>query len=259
MLRSLVGSEMCIRDRLRWLAELVVCGIFTERMQLIRIFADTVKADLDDPDKRFTNLPIVVAFGKAYGHLFLPHAEDLMQNPVGPVDVFEPKEKEVLNRGLNKLFGSIVDALSESNKVLTKQEKANYKMMERGGEMNVDALNAYQELRAARDGLASLANSIAQVLALEIPAFEEEDEEEAVPAEAEEVAQDGDTEAEVEVIWDESEVRLFYGALPELRSLVPEVMFVDDPNAEASDTESGMFKALASDLLKCENLSLIHI
>ena len=34
----------------------------------------------------------------------------------------------------------------------------------------------------------------------------------------------------MQVIWDDAEVRSFYMSLPELRSLVPEVMFIDNPD-----------------------------
>eukprot|EP01116_Phalansterium_solitarium_P000218 TRINITY_DN10128_c0_g1_i1.p1 TRINITY_DN10128_c0_g1~~TRINITY_DN10128_c0_g1_i1.p1 ORF type:complete len:1390 (-),score=694.08 TRINITY_DN10128_c0_g1_i1:248-4417(-) len=233
------------RINIRLLAELFLCGMYQESEILYTILKDLIAQDQytarDNKDIVYHNLSLVVSFVKTV-------AEDMLgiktQRAV-PADVekppalISPAQQQAFVGVLNIYYEDVCKYLISEHKALRAMERENHTILETKGELPEQNVANYDRMRKVYERLVTTLGTLADLLGKSLPSLPEDPATtriEAVTATSGVVVKD--TAALSEPLFDDEETRSFYEDLPDLRAVLPGVLFGDaQPKGEQGPAE----------------------
>lgn len=239
---------------LRLLCELYLAGVYTDITVLISIVRDLVNtngAEFKGDREHFVNtfqnhLMLVVSFTRVIGDEVLgivPEKHQFVQaEPLPPLDdTATPEQKDRLTVMVKNFYKASGELLVEEHKSLRAKERENNKVLQTRGELSETDKAIYDKMRKSYDKLQNNVAAFAELLDEELPALPEEDTTtRIVVADSTQTNKLGARTQEVEPIWNDEDTRSFYEDLPQLRVLLPAVLFGDSKKDEAEEKEAAV-------------------
>eukprot|EP01114_Cavostelium_apophysatum_P008182 TRINITY_DN2050_c0_g1_i2.p1 TRINITY_DN2050_c0_g1~~TRINITY_DN2050_c0_g1_i2.p1 ORF type:complete len:1232 (-),score=430.22 TRINITY_DN2050_c0_g1_i2:182-3877(-) len=221
------------RTTLRLLAELYVCGIFSEVDVLQKILQDTASLEQlkADRDGTYFNLSLIVSFCRTSGEDLLGmRSKKLRNSNAGEQwDGIVPLEQQKpFYNILDNYWDMISRQLVHEQKELRAKERENHHILETKGELSEANSATYDKLRKSFEKLLTNMTSLADILNKDMPALPEDVHTTRIESGAAAPAPVVTKEQTHDSIFDDDDTRTFYENLPELRVLVPGVLLGDD-------------------------------
>ena len=176
--------------------------------------------------------------------------------------VLTKSERARMLKLLNAYTDAGFEALQASYSVMRSIEKANQRALQARGELSDEATLAYDRAKRTHERLQGGCNTLADVLAREMPVMQDEQEERREAVSVSVVGAAGNN-PDGDDLYADAEARAFYEQLPDLRSVLPAVLFGDDDSGgggagigsdalEAKATVEGLLSMLPRIMSKSE-------
>jgi regulator of nonsense transcripts 2 len=241
-----------------------------------RIKPGSIRPDVADPepfplevlkdmlghDREHVNLPLVVLFVKTFAWDVLGYqsakqegrqevAEDgttaesatSTENENAPAldpPLAEPAMRERFNNILTRYFDDVKDHISRDQKYLTAQSKRNAEAYVKSGEVFEDRQSNYEKLLKAQEKLITNAQTMAEVLGLEMPDLSAKDTASSAFEGSIGLVKTGEYlrgQAEGAGIWEDEDERRFYENIIDVKDRVPGILLEDGKKKKVDSDE----------------------
>lgn len=251
------------RVDLRFFAELVACGVFTQKeglpvLKSLLTFLTT--SDRED----HSNLSILLSFCRHCGDDFaglVPRRVRLLCEKHGcqlPTSDLLPVEKQKNIQGLLKeYFRLICHHLQKDHKNLQSMERHNRRVLQTKGELSSDQKEKCEAAHLAFQKLSSTTQQFAEILDEDMPDLPMEEmtslDSEAGSLDVHNRFKGGELDS-ASSLWEDEDVRSFYENLPDLMAFIPGILYKDSAQAASSAPapEDSVEVSLEEDLEKLE-------
>ncbi|KRZ67531.1 Regulator of nonsense transcripts 2, partial [Trichinella papuae] len=258
------------RVDLRFLVELLLHGILTEKEAApVLLDAVTIITRLEK-ERKFTFLSTLVSFCRQCGEDLLGllprnfrtvaqqkkiqyHCSDLISD--------ELREKLIVK--VKAYYNALVVHVSGLNGELLKMRQKNMRQMESKGEVHPAAVRNFEELKSTLDKLIQSMNTLANLLDVDLPYLpDEEASEESGENNQKSVVSKSSEDSQSESPFEDEESRLFYTSLPQLKEMLPQILFQDAQKIQenfSSEKDMEAMRALEKEMseqMKKESQSL---
>ncbi|KAL1518668.1 hypothetical protein AB1Y20_002956 [Prymnesium parvum] len=229
------------RALLRLAFDLLTAGVLTQPAPVLKLLHAVCAEDAATADPIHPHLSIVSAVAKhiCYDPLLLrrPAAEEAAAGGEPPPEpVLGAAEQSALLELLREYTAAATKTLHSTHAQLLRLERSNQKALLHKGELSEESLAAYERVHKLHDKLVSGVGALCEALGEEAPvladAKEEEKERVLVSMHGPAGGSDG-----LELFEDE-DLRTLYEQLPDLRSVLPAVLFAD-PKEGKDESGSG--------------------
>ncbi|KRX39753.1 Regulator of nonsense transcripts 2, partial [Trichinella murrelli] len=247
---SKVATNMSkLRVDLRFLVELLLHGILTEKEAApVLLDAVTIITRLEK-ERKFTFLSTLVSFCRQCGEDLL----GLLPRNFRTVaqqkkidyhcsDLISEELREKLMMKVKAYYNALIVHVSGLNGELLKMRQKNMRQMESKGEVHPAAVRNFEELKSTLDKLIQSMNTLANWLDVDTPHLPDEATlEESGESIQKSVVSKSSEESQSESPFEDEESRLFYTSLPQLKEMLPQILFQDaQKNQENFSSEKDM-------------------
>ncbi|XP_064084936.1 regulator of nonsense transcripts 2-like [Macrobrachium nipponense] len=249
-----------LRVDLRLYAELITAGIFAPKEGLPHL--GNVLTTLVTSDKEeHLNISVLLTFCRHCGEDYMglvPRKIRLLSEEFQvtvPQSDFLPKERQKnVRQLLRDYYTSLSKHLLHDHKALQQVEQQNRRLLQTRGELGQDRLTLVENLASGLGKLLANAQQMAELLDEEIPELpEDKNTSDDIGFCDIGLGEGGEmTEGSTAVLWEDDDTRAFYENFPELKALIPSILYSDsekpaveipteevDVNLEEDDLEVG--------------------
>ncbi len=223
------------RVDLRFFAELITIGILNGKEPLSLLGNQLTILTRHDEDH--ANIAIISSFCKNCGEDFadLVPAKfaqmSLSHNiPIPSNTVFSAERQKAVRHLFREYFRTLSQHIVDENKEIQKQERANKKTYQTKGELNSERKDKYDQALQSFKKLTENAEIFAEMLneqMPELPLDEARKEEDMVNIDIYTPGGRGEEFDSNTSPWEDEETRQFYESIPDLRVLVPSILYKD--------------------------------
>ncbi|XP_025107630.1 regulator of nonsense transcripts 2-like [Pomacea canaliculata] len=249
------------RVDLRFFGELVSVGVFREKEGL-PVLASQLQLLVGNDREEHNHLSILISFCRHCGDDYMglvPRKIRLLaekNNIELPRSQLLPPERQKACRALlREYFVSLVRHVTNDQQTLKTLERQNRKIMQTKGELSQERREAYEAAHSAFHKLHSNAIVLADLLDEDMPEFPSEDAAEEGgnnfdifnPLKDAEFQYEGDSN-----LFEDDDTRCFYENLPDLRAVIPGILYKDSEHSSTKDGVKESDTALEDDLGQLE-------
>jgi regulator of nonsense transcripts 2 len=241
------------RVTLRFLTELFLVGVFNDVDVIYKILQELINSDQSQPSKDliFSHLSLIVGFVKTTGEEFfglspkkLQRSSESAETPSEEKElkkdsIVTPQQQKMFSDLINSYFNAVSKFLLSEHKELRAKERENHQILETRGELSEAHTAAYDKIRKSYEKIMNNLSTLAELLNKDMPQLPEDSHTTRIDSGTSLQNSVEKENPQVESIWQDEDTRSFYENLPELRVLVPAVLFGEsDPKEKEKEKEA---------------------
>ncbi|KAM4037797.1 regulator of nonsense transcripts 2 isoform 1-T3 [Anomaloglossus baeobatrachus] len=234
-----------LRTDLRFIAELTIIGIFTDKEGLSLIY-EQLKNIINADRESHTHVSVVISFCRHCGDDIaglVPRkvkcAADKFNLNFPPSEIISPEKQQPFQNLLKEYFTSLTKHLKRDHRELQNIERQNRRILHTKGELSEDRHKQYEEFATSYQKLLANSQSLADLLDENMPELPQDKpmpEEHGPGIDIFPPGKPGDYDLEGG-IWEDEDARNFYENLIDLKAFVPAILFKDNEKSfQAKDT-----------------------
>ncbi|KAM4746827.1 regulator of nonsense transcripts 2 isoform 2-T2 [Rhinophrynus dorsalis] len=225
-----------LRTDLRFIAELTIIGIFTDKEGLSLIY-EQLKNIINADRESHTHVSVVISFCRHCGDDIaglVPRkvkcaAEKYTLN-FPPSEIISPEKQQPFQNLLKEYFTSLTKHLKRDHRELQNIERQNRRILHTKGELSEDRHKQYEEFATSYQKLLANCQSLADLLDENMPELPQDKpapEEHGPGIDIFTPGKPGDYDLEGG-IWEDEDARNFYENMIDLKAFVPAILFKDN-------------------------------
>uniref|UniRef100_A0A8C9XP43 Regulator of nonsense transcripts 2 n=1 Tax=Sander lucioperca TaxID=283035 RepID=A0A8C9XP43_SANLU len=225
-----------LRTDLRFIAELTIVGLFTDKEGLSLIY-EQLKNIIGTDRETHTHVSVVISFCKHCGDDIaglLPRKVKLAAEKFGlgfpPSEIISTEKQQPFQNLLREYFTSLTKHLKKDHRELQNTERQNRRILHSKGELSEDRHKQYEEFATSYQKLLANTQSLADLLdenMPELPVDKTVQEEHGPGIDIFTPGKPGEYDLEGG-IWEDEDARNFYENLVDLKAFVPAILFKDN-------------------------------
>ncbi|KAA8580103.1 hypothetical protein FQN60_005936 [Etheostoma spectabile] len=225
-----------LRTDLRFIAELTIVGLFTDKEGLSLIY-EQLKNIIGTDRETHTHVSVVISFCKHCGDDIaglLPRKVKLAAEKFGlgfpPSEIISTEKQQPFQNLLREYFTSLTKHLKKDHRELQNIERQNRRILHSKGELSEDRHKQYEEFATSYQKLLANTQSLADLLdenMPELPVDKTVQEEHGPGIDIFTPGKPGEYDLEGG-IWEDEDARNFYENLVDLKAFVPAILFKDN-------------------------------
>uniref|UniRef100_A0AAX7UEH2 Regulator of nonsense transcripts 2 n=1 Tax=Astatotilapia calliptera TaxID=8154 RepID=A0AAX7UEH2_ASTCA len=243
-----------LRTDLRFIAELTIVGLFTDKEGLSLIY-EQLKNIIGADRETHTHVSVVISFCKHCGDDIaglVPRKVKLAAEKFGlafpPSEIISSEKQQPFQNLLREYFTSLTKHLKKDHRELQNIERQNRRILHSKGELSEDRHKQYEEFATSYQKLLANTQSLADLLDENMPELPQDktvQEEHGPGIDIFTPGKPGEYDLEGG-IWEDEDARNFYENLVDLKAFVPAILFKDNEKSsqgkEKEDAKGMMMK-----------------
>ncbi|EMP38843.1 Regulator of nonsense transcripts 2 [Chelonia mydas] len=239
-----------LRTDLRFIAELTIVGIFTDKEGLSLIY-EQLKNIINADRETHAHVSVVISFCRHCGDDIaglvprkVKNAAEKFNLSFPPSEIISPEKQQPFQNLLKEYFTSLTKHLKRDHRELQNIERQNRRILHSKGELSEDRHKQYEEFAMSYQKLLANSQSLADLLDENMPDLPQEKptpEEHGPGIDIFTPGKPGEYDLEGG-IWEDEDARNFYENLIDLKAFVPAILFKDNEkcsqNKDSSKDES---------------------
>ncbi|KAG8142577.1 hypothetical protein E2320_005797, partial [Naja naja] len=232
-----------LRTDLRFIAELTIVGIFTDKEGLSLIY-EQLKSIINADRETHTHVSVVISFCRHCGDDVaglvprkVKSAADKFNLSFPPSEIIGAEKQQPFQNLLKEYFTSLTKHLKRDHRELQNIERQNRRILHSKGELSEDRHKQYEEFAMSYQKLLANSQSLADLLDENMPDLPQDKpvpEEHGPGIDIFTPGKPGEYDLEGG-IWEDEDARNFYENLIDLKAFVPAILFKD--NEKCSQTK----------------------
>uniref|UniRef100_A0A4W5NMR8 Regulator of nonsense transcripts 2 n=1 Tax=Hucho hucho TaxID=62062 RepID=A0A4W5NMR8_9TELE len=232
-----------LRTDLRFIAELTIVGLFTDKEGLSLIY-EQLKSIIGTDRETHTHVSVVISFCKHCGDDIaglVPRKVKAAREKFGlafpPSEIINTEKQQPFQNLLREYFTSLTKHLKKDHRELQNIERQNRRILHSKGELSEDRHKQYEEFATSYQKLLANTQSLADFLdenMPELPLDKTVQEEHGPGIDIFTPGKPGEYDLEGG-IWEDEDARNFYENMVDLKAFVPAILFKD--NEKGKDKE----------------------
>ncbi|KAK5896215.1 hypothetical protein CgunFtcFv8_009838 [Champsocephalus gunnari] len=232
-----------LRTDLRFIAELTIVGLFTDKEGLSLIY-EQLKSIIGTDRDTHTHVSVVISFCKHCGDDIaglLPRkvkaATDKFALSFPPSEIIGTEKQQTFQNLLREYFTSLTKHLKKDHRELQNTERQNRRILHSKGELSEDRHKQYEEFATSYQKLLANTQSLADLLDENMPDLPQDktvQEEHGPGIDIFTPGKPGEYDLEGG-IWEDEDARNFYENLVDLKAFVPAILFKDNDKGKDKD------------------------
>ncbi|XP_072528538.1 regulator of nonsense transcripts 2 isoform X2 [Salminus brasiliensis] len=228
-----------LRTDLRFIAELTIVGLFTDKEGLSLIY-EQLKNIISADRETHTHVSVVISFCKHCGDDIaglvprrVKGAAEKFNLTFPPSEIINTEKQQPFQNLLREYFTSLTKHLKKDHRELQNTERQNRRILHSKGELSEDRHKQYEEFATCYQKLLANTQSLADLLDENMPELPQDktvQEEHGPGIDIFTPGKPGDYELEGG-IWEDEDARNFYENLVDLKAFVPAILFKDNEKA----------------------------
>lgn len=247
-----------LRTDLRFIAELTIVGLFTDKEGLSLIY-EQLKNIISADRETHTHVSVIISFCKHCGDDIAGLVPRKVKNAVEkfglsfpPIQIINAEKQQPFQNLLREYFTSLTKHLKKDHRELQNIERQNRRILHSKGELSEDRHKQYEEFATSYQKLLANTQTLADMLdenMPELPLDKTIQEEHGpgidifTPGKPGEYDLDGG-------IWEDEDARNFYENMVDLKAFVPAILFKD--NEKTSQTSKEVREGNSTEELEME-------
>lgn len=225
-----------LRTDLRFIAELTIVGLFTDKEGLLLIY-EQLKNIINVDRETHTHVSVVISFCKHCGDDIaglVPRKVKLASEKFGlafpPTEIISTEKQQPFQNLLREYFTSLTKHLKKDHRELQNIERQNRRILHSKGELSEDRHKQYEEFATSYQKLLANSQSLADLLDENMPELPQDktvQEEHGPGIDIFTPGKPGEYDLEGG-IWEDEDARNFYENLVDLKAFVPAILFKDN-------------------------------
>uniref|UniRef100_A0A674F007 Regulator of nonsense transcripts 2 n=1 Tax=Salmo trutta TaxID=8032 RepID=A0A674F007_SALTR len=242
-----------LRTDLRFIAELTIVGLFTDKEGLSLIY-EQLKSIIGTDRETHTHVSVVISFCKHCGDDIaglVPRKVKAAREKFGlafpPSEIINTEKQQPFQNLLREYFTSLTKHLKKDHRELQNIERQNRRILHSKGELSEDRHKQHEEFATSYQKLLANTQSLADFLdenMPELPLDKTVQEEHGPGIDIFTPGKPGEYDLEGG-IWEDEDARNFYENMVDLKAFVPAILFKD--NEKGKDKEEAAAKGTAKD------------
>ncbi|XP_062339039.1 regulator of nonsense transcripts 2 isoform X2 [Osmerus eperlanus] len=235
-----------LRTDLRFIAELTIVGLFTDKEGLSLIY-EQLKNIIGTDRETHTHVSVVISFCKHCGDDIaglVPRKMKLAAEKFGlafpPSEIINTEKQQPFQNLLREYFTSLTKHLKKDHRELQNIERQNRRILHSKGELSEDRHKQYEEFATSYQKLLANTQSLADLLDENMPELPQDktvQEEHGPGIDIFTPGKPGEYDLEGG-IWEDEDARNFYENMVDLKAFVPAILFKDNEKSnQAKDKE----------------------
>uniref|UniRef100_A0A8C4VT02 Regulator of nonsense transcripts 2 n=1 Tax=Gopherus evgoodei TaxID=1825980 RepID=A0A8C4VT02_9SAUR len=239
-----------LRTDLRFIAELTIVGIFTDKEGLSLIY-EQLKNIINADRETHAHVSVVISFCRHCGDDIaglvprkVKNAAEKFNLSFPPSEIISPEKQQPFQNLLKEYFTSLTKHLKRDHRELQNIERQNRRILHSKGELSEDRHKQYEEFAMSYQKLLANSQSLADLLDENMPDLPQDKptpEEHGPGIDIFTPGKPGEYDLEGG-IWEDEDARNFYENLIDLKAFVPAILFKDNEkcsqNKDSSKDES---------------------
>ncbi|CAB1421792.1 unnamed protein product [Pleuronectes platessa] len=263
-----------LRTDLRFIAELTIVGLFTDKEGLSLIY-EQLKSIIGTDRDSHTHVSVVISFCKHCGDDIaglmsrkVKAAAEKFSLSFPPSEIINPEKQQPFQNLLREYFTSLTKHLKKDHRELQNIERQNRRILHSKGELSEDRHKQYEEFATSYQKLLANTQSLADLLDENMPDLPQDktvQEEHGPGIDIFTPGKPGEYDLEGG-IWEDEDARNFYENMVDLKAFVPAILFKDNEKSnqakekeEAKDGKEGKETAPTTEELELEALEALEI
>uniref|UniRef100_A0A668SSQ0 Regulator of nonsense transcripts 2 n=1 Tax=Oreochromis aureus TaxID=47969 RepID=A0A668SSQ0_OREAU len=237
-----------LRTDLRFIAELTIVGLFTDKEGLSLIY-EQLKNIIGADRETHTHVSVVISFCKHCGDDIaglVPRKVKLAAEKFGlafpPSEIISSEKQQPFQNLLREYFTSLTKHLKKDHRELQNIERQNRRILHSKGELSEDRHKQYEEFATSYQKLLANTQSLADLLDENMPELPQDktvQEEHGPGIDIFTPGKPGEYDLEGG-IWEDEDARNFYENLVDLKAFVPAILFKDnEKSSQGKEKEDG--------------------
>ncbi|XP_075455597.1 regulator of nonsense transcripts 2 isoform X2 [Ascaphus truei] len=234
-----------LRTDLRFIAELTIIGIFTDKEGLSLIYEQQKNIINSDRDSH-AHVSVVISFCRHCGDDIaglvprkVKYAGEKFSLNFPPCEIISPEKQQPFLNLLKEYFTSLTKHLKRDHRELQNIELQNRRILHTKGELSEDRHKQFEEFATSYQKLLANSQSLADLLDENMPELPQDKptpEEHGTGIDIFTPGKPGDYDLEGG-IWEDEDARNFYENMIDLKAFVPAILFKDnEKNSQIKDT-----------------------
>ncbi|XP_072309952.1 regulator of nonsense transcripts 2 isoform X3 [Eucyclogobius newberryi] len=225
-----------LRTDLRFIAELTVVGLFTDKEGLLLIY-EQLKNIINTDRENHTHVSVIISFCKHCGDDvagLVPRkvkvAAEKYSLTFPPSEIINAEKQQPFQNLLREYFTSLAKHLKKDHRELQNIERQNRRILHSKGELSEDRHKQYEEFATSYQKLLANTQSLADLLDENMPELPQDktvQEEHGPGIDIFTPGKPGEYDLEGG-IWEDEDARNFYENLVDLKAFVPAILFKDN-------------------------------
>ncbi|TWW64899.1 Regulator of nonsense transcripts 2 [Takifugu flavidus] len=235
-----------LRTDLRFIAELTIVGIFTDKEGLSLIY-EQLKNIIGTDRETHTHVSVVISFCKHCGDDvagLVPRKVKVAAEKFGlgfpPSEIISTEKQQPFQNLLREYFTSLTKHLKKDHRELQNIERQNRRILHSKGELSEDRHKQYEEFATSYQKLLANTQSLADLLDENMPELPQDktvQEDHGPGIDIFTPGKPGDYDLEGG-IWEDEDARNFYENMVDLKAFVPAILFKDnEKSSQGKDKE----------------------
>uniref|UniRef100_A0A8C7M3Q5 Regulator of nonsense transcripts 2 n=1 Tax=Oncorhynchus kisutch TaxID=8019 RepID=A0A8C7M3Q5_ONCKI len=247
-----------LRTDLRFIAELTIVGLFTDKEGLSLIY-EQLKSIIGTDRETHTHVSVVISFCKHCGDDIaglVPRKVKAAREKFGlafpPSEIINTEKQQPFQNLLREYFTSLTKHLKKDHRELQNIERQNRRILHSKGELSEDRHKQHEEFATSYQKLLANTQSLADFLdenMPELPLDKTVQEEHGPGIDIFTPGKPGEYDLEGG-IWEDEDARNFYENMVDLKAFVPAILFKD--NEKSKDKEEAKDAAATTEELELE-------
>uniref|UniRef100_A0A667ZCE5 Regulator of nonsense transcripts 2 n=1 Tax=Myripristis murdjan TaxID=586833 RepID=A0A667ZCE5_9TELE len=237
-----------LRTDLRFIAELTIVGLFTDKEGLSLIY-EQLKTIIGTDRETHTHVSVVISFCKHCGDDIaglVPRkvklASEKFELVFPPSEIISTEKQQPFQNLLREYFTSLTKHLKKDHRELQNIERQNRRILHSKGELSEDRHKQYEEFATSYQKLLANTQSLADLLDENMPELPQDktvQEEHGPGIDIFTPGKPGEYDLEGG-IWEDEDARNFYENMVDLKAFVPAILFKDnEKSCQGKDKDDG--------------------
>uniref|UniRef100_A0AAY5L0J1 Regulator of nonsense transcripts 2 n=1 Tax=Esox lucius TaxID=8010 RepID=A0AAY5L0J1_ESOLU len=247
-----------LRTDLRFIAELTIVGLFTDKEGLSLIY-EQLKSIIGTDRETHTHVSVVISFCKHCGDDIaglVPRRVKAAREKFGltfpPSEIINTEKQQPFQNLLREYFTSLTKHLKKDHRELQNIERQNRRILHSKGELSEDRHKQYEEFATSYQKLLANTQSLADLLDENMPELPQDktvQEEHGPGIDIFTPGKPGEYDLEGG-IWEDEDARNFYENMVDLKAFVPAILFKDNEKGKEKE-EAALTRCLVHDVSLC--------
>nr|XP_033814193.1 regulator of nonsense transcripts 2 [Geotrypetes seraphini]XP_033814194.1 regulator of nonsense transcripts 2 [Geotrypetes seraphini] len=235
-----------LRTDLRFIAELTIVGIFTDKEGLSLIY-EQLKNIINADRESHTHVSVVISFCRHCGDDIaglvprkVKNAAEKFNLSFPPSEIISPEKQQPFQNLLKEYFTSLTKHLKRDHRELQNIERQNRRILHSKGELSEDRHKQHEEFATSYQKLLANSQSLADLLDENMPELPQDKptpEEHGPGIDIFTPGKPGEYDLEGG-IWEDEDARNFYENMIDLKAFVPAILFKDNEKSFQSRDSS---------------------
>ncbi|XP_051974306.1 regulator of nonsense transcripts 2 [Xyrauchen texanus] len=234
-----------LRTDLRFIAELTIVGLFTDKEGLSLIY-EQLKNIIGADRETHTHVSVIISFCKHCGDDIAGLVPRKVKNAVEkfglsfpPSQIINSEKQQPFQNILREYFTSLTKHLKKDHRELQNIERQNRRILHSKGELSEDRHKQYEEFATTYQKLLANTQTLADLLDENMPDLPQDktvQEEHGPGIDIFTPGKPGDYDLDGG-IWEDEDARNFYENLVDLKAFVPAILFKDNEKSSQNNKE----------------------